>query len=198
MDPLVALRRCVKPTPAVELWWWPEARTVIADMIAGLCIKFKYRRETAFRALQLFERISSLHQGARMNQEVIFVDAAVAFMISHKFEETSYIGVSDLALHMTVGEEELRIAEKLVLVELGWAVYSPTCHQFADVMLEPGPLRTKAVALLDKFALEALLPAEEMAQAAVQVARGEHGKHTDVLQRLMMPHTGPRKRARVS
>jgi hypothetical protein len=196
MDPLPALRRCVKPTPTVAFLWWPEVRAAIADLMAGVCEVFGFRKETAFRSLQLFERIAALHQCKRMNQELIFLDAAVAFMIGHKFEESEFVAIPDIAKHLRVGEEELRTAEKLVLAELGWAVYSPTCHQFADVMVEPGPLRQKVITLLDKFSLRALLPAEQMAEAAVQVAKGERGAHTAVLEELAMPATESRKRAR--
>ena len=196
MDPLHALRRCVKKTPTVAFWWWPEVREAIADLMEGVCKNFRFRKETAFRCLQLFERISALHQGKCMKQETIFLDAAVAFMIGHKFEESEYVAIPEISQYLTVGEEQLRTAEKLVLAELGWAVYSPTCHQFVDVMVEPGPLRAKAMTLLDKFSLRALLPAEQMAEAAVQVAKGEHGKHTHILESLMMPQTESRKRPR--
>ena len=161
-----------------------------------MCDGFSFRRETAFRSLQLFERISARHQGERLNRELALLDAAVAFMIGHKFEETSVVTIPEVAKSISLGEEELRTAEKLVLAELGWEVYSPTCHQFADVMVGPGPLRQKVIALLDKFSMTALLPAEQMAEAAVQVAKGEHGKNTHILEELMTPQTESRKRLR--
>ena len=194
MDPLPALRRCVKKTPTVAFWWWPEVRETIADLMVGVCEHFRFRKETALRSMQLFERISALHQGKSMTQQLVLLDAAVAFMIGHKFEESSYVAIEDISKYLTVGEEELRTAEKLVLAELGWEVYSPTCHQFADVIVEPGPLRQRAITLLDKFSLRALLSAEQMAEAAVQLAKGEHGEHTHVLEELVMPPTASRKR----
>ena len=197
MDSLEALRRCVKRAAPARFAWWPASRRAVADFYEDMVRYYRYRHETAERSLRLFERLVVLHGKEAKNKSQLCLDAAVAFAIASKLEETVWVLLSELASVASVTEEALRAAEKLALTELEWAVYSPTSSQFLDVFVAPGPERDRAAKLVEKFALrpelEALSP-EEIARAALEVARGEDGKHTDLF--LDAPATVLGKRTR--
>lgn len=200
MDPVCALRRCVKRPGPLEFQWWPPAREAAAELYGDLVTRYNFRRETAHRSLQLFERLAALH-GEKGQESEILLDMAVAFVISHKFEEVLYEDIRTFATAISVSPGVLRDAEKLALAKLDWRVYSPTALQFLDAMVGVGPDRERAAKLIDRFALHkdvSPLSSEELARAALDVAQGVNGAHTELLKSIMEPRTALGKRHRAT
>jgi hypothetical protein len=202
MDPVRALRRCVKRPGPLEFAWWPGVREVAVELYTGLVARCEFRHDTAYRSLQLFERLAALHGKEQLDaaaESKISLDMTVAFVIAQKLEETECADIRTFAGGASV--DVLREAEKLALDELEWGVYSPTARQFLDVLVDPGQDRERAAKLIDRFALHkslSLLSSEELARAALDATRGVHGAHADVWKSATEPRTVVRKRRRSS
>lgn len=171
MDNLQALRRSVRAVPhdsLDKLPWWEEAENVVAEFYSEICERHQFRQETAYRALQLFQRMVA-QVGSR---ETVTLHAAACFLLANKFDEDEYLHPEDLAKGVPCTQAKLLDAEKVVLDTLNWEVYSPSAQQFVDILAseEQHAAATRVVDKHWRIPRMRHMPAEEVARFAIFAA----------------------------
>lgn len=190
MDRDAALRRSQKPIDHSLLHafsWWPKSRLVVAEQFIELCDGLSVSREIAYRAMQLFERASLLHGKGQVSFDQTLLDAGVAFMIAIKFSEPDRFHIEELAASISIAESTLRQGELCFLEEENWNIYSPTAHQFVDVLASNNRERELALLILDSHALSAevsYMTAEELANGAIAFVKKENNPRVQLLRSL--------------
>ena len=173
--------------------WWRKSRSIVAEQFKEQCDELKVSREVASRAMHLFERASTLHGKKHLNINQTLLDAGVAFMISVKFSDTDNLHtLEDMAISLEVSEPDLREAERVFLQEVNWSIYSPTPHQFVDVLAHTSEERTRALSFLDSHALShevSCMTAEELARGALHLINNEDGPSVNRLRTLYTPQS---------
>lgn len=190
MDRHVFLSRSQKPIDHSRLHtftWWSKARLVVAEQFIELCGELSASREIAYRAMQLFERATLLHGGEEVAFDQTLLDAGVSFMIAIKFSEPDRFCIDNLATSISISENTLRNGELLFLAEVNWNIYSPTAHQFVDVLASTDYERNFALLVLDAHALSpevSYMTAEELASGAIAFVKNNDSTRVRLLRSL--------------
>lgn len=183
---LQALRRSVRAVAhdsLDELPWWEKVEDVVMEFFSEICEQRKFRQETAYRAMQLFQRMVA----QVCSRETVALHAAACFLLANKFDEDDYVYPGDLADGVPCTLAELLGAEKVVLDTLNWEVYSPSAQQFVDVLADEEH-HSAAAAFVDKHwrgSRMRHMSAEELARFAIFATN-------------QTPRTAARKRTRSS